>query len=78
MKKGLLIFGALLLSLMVLAQKPVIINNVPVGTGYTIEVDGQGKDGKHVADTKDAFIAADGMEYALGNKIPLWLFGFLY
>ena len=23
-------------------------------------------------------IAADDMEYALGNKIPLWLFGFLY
>lgn len=45
---------------------------------YTIEVGGQGKDGKQVADTKDAFIAADGMEYALGNKIPLWLFGFLY
>ena len=40
MKKGLLIFGALLLSLMGLAQKPVIINNVPIGTGYTIEVDG--------------------------------------
>lgn len=45
---------------------------------YTIEVGGQSKDGKQIAGTKDAFIAADGMEYALGNKIPLWLFGFLY
>ena len=26
----------------------------------------------------DSFIAADNIEYALGNKIPLWLFGFLY
>ena len=26
----------------------------------------------------NAYIAADNIEYALGNKIPLWLFGFLY
>ncbi|MBO4774367.1 MAG: ATP-binding protein [Bacteroidales bacterium] len=45
---------------------------------YTIEVGGQSKDGKQIAGVPDAFIAADGMEYALGNKIPLWLFGFLY
>lgn len=36
------------------------------------------KDGKQIADVPNAFIAADGIEYALGNKIPLWLFGFLY
>lgn len=45
---------------------------------YTIEVGGQSKDGNQIAGVPDAFIAADGMEYALGNKIPLWLFGFLY
>ena len=45
---------------------------------YTIEVGGQSKDGKQIADIPNAFIAADGIEYALGNKIPLWLFGFLY
>ena len=45
---------------------------------YTIEVGGQSKDGKQIADVPNAFIAADGIEYALGNKIPLWLFGFLY
>ena len=45
---------------------------------YTLEVGGQSKDGKQIAGTQEAFIAADGMEYALGNKIPLWLFGFLY
>ena len=45
---------------------------------YTIEVGGQNKDGKQIAGTPNAFIAADGIEYAFGNKLPLWLFGFLY
>jgi predicted AAA+ superfamily ATPase len=45
---------------------------------YTIEVGGQSKDGKQIVNIPNAFIAADDMEYALGNKIPLWLFGFLY
>lgn len=45
---------------------------------YTLEVGGPGKDGNQIADTPDAYIAADDMEYALGKKIPLWLFGFLY
>ena len=45
---------------------------------YTIEVGGQSKDGKQIVNIPDSFIAADDMEYALGNKIPLWLFGFLY
>lgn len=45
---------------------------------FTIEVGGQSKDGKQIAGTPNAFIAADGIEYAFGNKLPLWLFGFLY
>ena len=45
---------------------------------YTIEVGGQSKDGKQIAGTQNAFIAADSIEYAFGNKLPLWLFGFLY
>lgn len=45
---------------------------------YTIEVGGQSKDGKQIANVQNAFIASDDIEYALGNKIPLWLFGFLY
>lgn len=44
----------------------------------TVEVGGQSKDGKQIAGKTNAFIAADGIDYALGNKIPLWLFGFLY
>lgn len=45
---------------------------------YTIEVGGRSKDGKQIANVPDSFIAADGEEYVIGNKIPLWLFGFLY
>lgn len=45
---------------------------------YTIEVGGKNKDGKQIALQENAFIAADNMEYAAGNKIPLWAFGFLY
>lgn len=45
---------------------------------YTFEVGGQSKDGRQVANVRDAYIAADGIDHALGNKIPLWLFGFLY
>ena len=45
---------------------------------YTIEVGGQSKDGKQIANVQNAFIASDDIEYALGNKIPLWLFGFFY
>ncbi len=45
---------------------------------YTVEVGGKSKDGKQIAGLENAFIAADNMEYPAGNKIPLWLFGFLY
>lgn len=45
---------------------------------YTIEVGGQSKDGKQIANVSNSYIAADGIEYSFGNKIPLWLFGFLY
>lgn len=45
---------------------------------WTVEVGGQSKDGKQIAGIANAFIASDDIEYALGNKIPLWLFGFLY
>jgi len=44
----------------------------------TIEVGGKGKSAKQVADTGDYIIAADDLETGFGNKIPLWLFGFLY
>lgn len=45
---------------------------------YVIEVGGKNKDGKQIAQEANAFIAADDIEYAAGNKLPLWAFGFLY
>jgi len=44
----------------------------------TFEVGGKSKDYKQIAGLKDSFIAADDIESGFGNKIPLWLFGFLY
>jgi len=43
-----------------------------------IEVGGKNKSGKQVQNVENAIIAADDIEVGYGNKIPLWLFGFLY
>lgn len=45
---------------------------------YTFEIGGKRKGGKQIEDVAHAYIAADNIEYAYKNKIPLWLFGFLY
>ena len=45
---------------------------------YLFEIGGKNKDYKQIADIENSFIAADDIEYGIGNKIPLWLFGFLY
>lgn len=49
-----------------------------VDNRYTIEIGGKSKDGHQIAGLPDSYIAADDIEYAYGNKIPLWAFGFLY
>ena len=33
---------------------------------------------RQIAGARDSFVVNDGVETGLGNKIPLWLFGFLY
>ncbi len=45
---------------------------------YTFEIGGPSKTNEQIRDIPNAFIAADGIEGGGGNKIPLWLFGFLY
>ena len=45
---------------------------------YLIEVGGRNKKFKQIADIPDSFLAVDSIETGYGNKIPLWLFGFLY
>ena len=45
---------------------------------YLFEVGGKNKTRKQIAGIENAFIATDDNEFGYENKIPLWLFGFLY
>ena len=45
---------------------------------YLFEIGGKNKDFKQIAGIENSFIAADDMEFGVGNKIPLWLFGMIY
>ncbi len=45
---------------------------------YLFEVGGARKSFGQIKDVADSFLAIDGVEFGRGNKIPLWLFGFLY
>ncbi len=45
---------------------------------YLFEIGGKDKTQKQIAKRENAFIAADNIEFGFENKIPLWLFGFLY
>lgn len=45
---------------------------------YLFEVGGANKGFNQIKDIPDSFIAADDIVFGIGNKIPLWLFGFLY
>lgn len=45
---------------------------------YVLEVGGKRKTFKQIADIPDSFVVADDQETGIGNRIPMWLFGFLY
>ncbi len=45
---------------------------------YLFEIGGKNKDFKQIADISNSFVVADEMEVGYKNKIPLWLFGFIY
>jgi len=45
---------------------------------YIIEVGGKNKSFKQIKDLQNSFVVADDIEVGSGNKIPLWLFGFMY
>src|SRR5690606_10901333 len=45
---------------------------------FIFEVGGRQKGYKQIAGIENSFIAADELETGARNKIPLWLFGFLY
>lgn len=49
-----------------------------VNQQFTFEIGGKNKNRGQISGIKNAFVAADNIEFAEQNKIPLWLFGFLY
>ncbi len=49
-----------------------------VDNHYFFEIGGKTKTDKQIQTLDNAFIVADNIEYGYQNKIPLWLFGFLY
>lgn len=49
-----------------------------VDNQYIFEIGGKNKTPKQVQNIPNAYIASDDIEYGFQQKIPLWLFGFLY
>ena len=45
---------------------------------YLFEVGGPKKTFSQMKDLPDSYLAVDGVEFGRGNRIPLWLFGFVY
>ena len=42
------------------------------------EVGGRSKNFKQIRSEENSYLACDEIEMGVGNKIPLWLFGFIY
>ena len=49
-----------------------------VNDQYLFEVGGPRKTFDQIKDIENSFLAIDEVEFGRGNRIPLWLFGFLY
>lgn len=45
---------------------------------YLFEVGGKNKGFRQIESKEHAYVVADNLEIGFGNKIPLWLFGFVY
>ena len=45
---------------------------------YLFEIGGKNKTFKQIKDIPSSYIVVDDIEVGFGNKIPLWIFGFLY
>jgi len=43
-----------------------------------LKIGGKGKGFNQISGVEKSFVVADDIETGFGNKIPLWLFGFLY
>ncbi len=49
-----------------------------VDNQMTFKGGGEGKSMRQIAEVKNSYVVADDLEVGHQNKIPLWLFGFLY
>ncbi|MBR6197752.1 MAG: ATP-binding protein [Bacteroidaceae bacterium] len=49
-----------------------------VNDKYLFEIGGKKKSFKQVKEIPDSYVVADDIEVGMGNRIPLWLFGFMY
>ena len=49
-----------------------------VQSRHTFEIGGKGKSFRQISGMDDAFVVSDDIEVGFKNKLPLWLFGFLY
>ncbi len=49
-----------------------------VDNRYLFEVVGTKKGFTQIRDIPDSFVAADDIQIGFGNRVPLWIFGFLY
>jgi uncharacterized protein len=54
------------------------IGDFKVDDKYIFEIGGKNKGFKQIQDVTDSYVVADDVESGFANKIPLWLFGFLY
>jgi len=70
-------FGSALGSLHTLSY-PKSGGDFVVDERYLFEIGGKTKTSRQIKDHPESFIAADDIEIGNSNKIPLWLFGFLY
>jgi len=52
--------------------------DLTIDNRYTLEIGGKNKTYRQIENLPDSYIAADDIEIGTRNKIPLWLFGFLY
>jgi len=52
--------------------------DVEVDGKWLFEIGGRGKGFDQIKDLPNSYVVNDDVEVGVGNKIPLWLFGFLY
>jgi predicted AAA+ superfamily ATPase len=52
--------------------------DICVDDKYIFEIGGENKKFAQIKNIENSYLIVDGLEFGRGNKIPIWLFGFLY